>query len=179
MDYGNYIKDTNPFNLAGPPKWWLQKLYDFDNSLVVVPSRQSCVYRLAQRRKLRLTEKVINDALFKQSDTKMLAQYGLVPVTTILATANWDNPLMWQDLAERAPHRQGGAEKVVKMLEDRERDEAAKKQANIDDITTITAKDGWKSYRRRIGLGSTMFDNGAPSKQKEEKLVITDRRRVK
>ena len=78
----NYVVDENRFRLAGPPQWWLRKLWDFDNSLVVVPSRQGFYYRLAQRRKLKLSDKVVNDALFKESDTKMLASYSLVPVTT-------------------------------------------------------------------------------------------------
>ena len=49
MDCKNYIADRNPFNLLPPPEWWLQQLYDYDAQLVVVPSRQDAVYRLARR----------------------------------------------------------------------------------------------------------------------------------
>src|SRR3990167_1033824 len=153
MALPNYIRDHNPFHLAGPPRWWLRQLWDFDASLVVIPSRQGFYYRLAQRRKLNLPEHITNNALFKESDTKMLASYSLVPVTTILATANWGNPLLFQELAERAPWRQGGAEKVLNVIESHE---AAKRDAidkTIASNTTDAAKDGWKLYRKKIGLG--------------------------
>ena len=100
----NYIPDVNKFKLSGPPEWWLRLLNDFDPSLVVVPSRQGFYYRLAQRRPISLTAKFVNDMLFQHSDTQMLAQYGLIPVTTIVATATW-SPMMFQELAERAPWR--------------------------------------------------------------------------
>lgn len=153
----NYITDLNKYSLAGPPRWWLSKLWDFDPSLVVVPSRQECVYRLAQRRKLNLKEGIINDALFQQSDTQMLASYSLIPVTTILATANWSNPYLFQELANRAPWRQGGAEKVINDVEAAERKESEAKAATTDEHITFLAKDSWKYYRTKIGLGKTIF----------------------
>ncbi len=146
----NYIVDYNKFGLAGPPRWWLSKLYDFDSSLVVVPSRQDCVYRLAQRRKLNLPEHIINDALFQQSDTQMLASYSLIPVTTIIATANWSNPYMFVELANRAPHRQGGAEKVIKTIESNEAMEEMKKNVETDEMLTSVAKDAWKYYKTKL-----------------------------
>jgi len=147
---GNYIPDVNRFKLAGPPKFWLNKLWDFDSSLVVVPSRQDCVYRLAQRRKLRLTDAIVNDALFNESDTKMLASYSLVPVTTILATANWSNPYLFVELANRAPWRLGGAEKVINDIEGRERADEMKRNVQIDAMLTETAKSGWKYYKEKL-----------------------------
>ena len=151
----NYIPDVNRFNLAGPPNWWLAKLWEFDNSLVVIPSRQGFMYRLAQRRKLRLPEKIVNEALFQQSDTHMLARHGLVPVTTIIATANWANPFMFQELAERAPWRQGGADKVNAQIEANEQAAEQRLNAAQDEQNTHLAKDGWKLYRKKIGLGRT------------------------
>lgn len=147
----NYIPDVNRFKLSGPPDWWLRKLWDFDNSLVVVPSRQDCVYRLAQRRPLRLPEHIVNDALFNESDTKMLASYSLVPVTTIIATANWSNPLMWNDLANRAPWRLGGAEKVIRDIEAREETERLGIDRKNDQLLTDVAKSGWKGYQYKTG----------------------------
>lgn len=146
----NYIVDENKFKLAGPPTWWLRKLWDFDSSLVVVPSRQDCVYRLAQKRKLNLPAHIVNDALFNQSDTQMLASYSLVPVTTIIATANWSNPYMFVELSNRAPWRQGGAEKVIADIEGRELSAEMKKDAETDAILTETAKDAWKYYKHTL-----------------------------
>lgn len=156
----NYIPDTNPFGLAGPPMWWLRRLWEFDDSLAVVPSRQGFMYRLAQKRKIRLTEALVNDAIWKESDTQMLASHGLVPVTTILSTANWGNPLMFKELAERCPWRMGGAEKVEKDILAREAEAEQKKQAVTDDMLTQSSKDGWKLYRKKIGLGRTWHASG-------------------
>lgn len=155
MSTPNYIPDENRFKLAGPPQFFLRRLWDFDPDLVVVPSRQSMVYRLALKRKLRLQENVVNDVLWQDSDTQMLASYGLVPVTTILATANWDNPLLFQELANRSPHRQGGAEKVIKDIEEREARADFQKQLEIEDMKNILAKDAWNLYLKKTGLGRT------------------------
>ena len=153
----NYIPDTNRFHLAGPPDWWLKQLWDFDQSLVVVPSRQGFYYRLAQRRPLKLPELLVNDLLFRESDTRMLAGYSLVPVTTILATARWDNPLMWIDLAERAPWRMGGAARVTKMIEDREQGVKLAQQKQISEHLDYLSRDAWNLYRQKIGLRSHMW----------------------
>lgn len=153
----NYIEDINRFRLAGPPKWWLQKLWDFDNSLVVVPSRQSCIYRLGQRRKLRLPDHIVNDALFKESDTKMLASYGLIPVTTILATANWSDPYMFVELANRAPWRMGGAAEAIKQVEAQDAKQEMQQQFAQDDMLNWLGKDAWGLYNKKIGTRSHMY----------------------
>lgn len=153
----NYISDQNKFSLAGPPAWWLKQLWDFDHSLVVVPSRQGFYYRLAQRRKLNLPIKIVNDVLFKESDTQMLAAYGLIPVTTILATANWSNPFLFEELRRRAPWRLGGADKVTAALEANEQKAEIDKQAQIDERNTALAKDGWGLYLKKLGLRSHMW----------------------
>ena len=153
----NYIKDLNPFSLAGPPNYWLSKLWDFDNSLVVVPSRQGFYYRLAQRRKLTLSERVVNEALFKQSDTQMLANHSLVPVTTVIATANWNNPYMFVELANRAPHRMGGAEKVNKLLEAQDKQDILAKRATVDEHLNYLSHDAWNFYQMKRGVRSHMW----------------------
>ena len=160
----NYIPDVNRFKLAGPPRWFLAQLWDFDPSLVIVPSRQGFYYRLSQRRKLQLAEKIVNEALWQQSDTQMLASYSLVPVTTILATANWGNPYIFQELANRAPWRMGGAEKVNQMLEAQDHQDDFQKQAKTDEHLTYLGKDGWQLYRKKIGLGrSYSTERSGPS----------------
>lgn len=156
-EYTNYIEDTNRFALEVPPFWWLAKLWDFDSSLVVVPSRQSPVYRLAQRRKLTLPEKMVNDALFKESDTKMLASYSLIPVTSIVAKPNWADPYMFIELGNRAPHRQGGAEKVLAAIEEQESRDELNKQFKTDEMLSYLGKDAWGLYNKKIGVRSHMY----------------------
>lgn len=159
----NYIVDQNRYKLAGPPDWWLQRLWDFDDSLVVIPSRQSFCYRLAQKRPLSLKEQMVHELSREQSDSQMMATYGLVPVTTIVANPNWDNPLMFQELAERAPWRQGGAEKVIQHIEAREAEKDAAIDRQNDEMTTGLSKDGWKLYRKKIGLGRSWHGAAAPT----------------
>jgi hypothetical protein len=156
----NYISDENRFSLAGPPSWWLARLWDFDSSLVVVPSRQECLYRLAQRRKLNLPEHITNNALFNQSDTRMLASYGLIPVTSLLPTANWSNPFLFQELANRAPHRNGGAAAAANLMDEQDLKDEFDKRQKTDEHLQYLAKDAWKYYNKKIGLRGTI-DLGA------------------
>lgn len=151
----NYIPDVNRFNLAGPPRWFLRQLWAFDPSLVIVPSRQGFYYRLSQRRKLQLAEKIVNEALWQHSDTQMLAGYSLVPVTTIVATVNWSNPYIFVELANRAPWRQGGHEKVNARLDAQDQQDDLDKRAKTDEHLTYLGKDAWNLYRKKIGLGRT------------------------
>lgn len=180
MNYGNYIPDVNRFKLAGPPTHWLRQLYEFDSSLVVIPSRQDCVYRLCQRRKLNLPEHVTNEALFNESDTKMIASYSLVPVTTIIATANWSNPLMFDQLRRMAPHRNGGAAEVIKKIEDQEWKEELDRQKKTDEMLTYQAKDAWGYYLMKLGTRSHMYipktkNKVDPTIKKAPSIIIANR----
>lgn len=153
----NWVEDTNRFNLAKPPDYWLKQLWDFDSSLVVVPSRQSPVYRLAQRRKLTLPMKMVNDRLFKESDTRMLASYSLIPVTSIMQNPNWSDPRMFIELHNRAPHRLGGAETVMKKIEEQESRDELQKQMVTNQILDDLGNDAWGYYNKRIGTRTHMY----------------------
>ena len=175
MKRSNYIQDVNRFNLAGPPDFWLLQLHEFDSSLVVVPSRQGFYYRLAQRRKLQLPEHMTNAALWHDSDTHMLARYSLIPVTTILATANWSNPYIFVELANRAPWRMGGAGKVNKILEDQDKRDALDKRVATDEHLTALSKDAWKLYRTKIGLGRSWNNTPSAVKPVAKPIVSADK----
>lgn len=81
----------------------------------------------------------------------MLAQRNLIPVTTILATANWDNPFLFKELEERAPWRLGGAEKINNLLDQYDLQKQIKKAKEVDERLTDRAKDGWKLYQHKTG----------------------------
>lgn len=153
----NYISDLNRFKLAEPPQWFLRDLYEFDPSLTIVPSRQGFFYRLAQRRPLKLPERVVNDVLKEQADTRMLASYSLVPVTTIMATVSWSNPLIFVELTRKAPWRMGGVAKFTKMVEAQDRQDLFDKRAKQDEHLSYLAKDAWKYYNQKIGLRSQLW----------------------
>lgn len=172
----NYIADQNRFKLAGPPAYFRRALWAFDDSLVVVPSRQDFLYRLAQRRPLSLPQHIVNEALFNSSDTQMLSTYGLVPVTTILATVNWANPTLIEQLRQRAPHRNGGASEVIARMEAQERAAELKKREQNEEIADQVAKDSWLMYNKKIGTRSNGFaikTPNAPSAPKNAPSVRT------
>ena len=171
----NFIKDINKFQLSGPPSWFLDQLWEFDPSLVIVPSRQGFYYRLAQRRKLKLPENVVNDVLKEQSDTRMLASYSLVPVTTILSTANWSSPIFFTELRRRAPWRMGGAKKFTQLVEGQEREAAMAQRIAQDEHLDYLSKDAWKYYNKLTGLRSHLYS----PKTKSTAPVSRGIRRVK
>ena len=152
MQLNNYIPDQNKFSLVGPPLRFQRKLHNFDSSLVLLPSRVSFLYRLGQRQPVTLNTKLVND-LHADSDTMMLATYGLIPVTTLLPMVDWDSPLLLNDLAKRAPWRNGGAAKVIKEVEERDRVKEQKLITDQRDVSRILAKDSWKLFRKMTGLG--------------------------
>lgn len=153
----NYYPDVNRFNLAGPPAFFLRQLWEYDPSLVIIPSRMGFYYRLAQRRKLQLPENVINDVMREQADTQMLARYGLVPVTTILATIRWDSPLFFADLNMKAPWRMGGADKYEKLLLEQEKKERLEQLGQRSEHLDYLAKDAWKFYNKKIGTRTHLW----------------------
>ena len=178
MELGNYLPGKNPFKLAGPPQWWLRKLKDFDPDLRVVASEQGFFYRLAIKRPINATTKLVHDTLQKETDTRTLASYGLVPICTLLATANWDNPLMWIDLAERSPKRQGGADAMDKKINEADAQRDFQKFLKQDEMTTNVAKDAWGMYLKNSGRRTSMWVPKTPDRtpkpsQKSPSIIIT------
>lgn len=153
----NYVTDKNPFSLGGPPTWWLKQLWDFDDSLVVMPSCEGFYYRLCQRRPPDPRADIVGDVMKQNGDARAMARNSLIPVTTILSTANWSNPYLFEELRQRAPWRMGGAEKVIGDIEQREAQKEIDKAALTDEHLTSVAKDGWGLYRKKIGLQSHMW----------------------
>lgn len=157
-NYGNYLVAENPFSLGGPPAYWLKALYEFDPSLVVMPSRLGFFYRVCQRRRPNFTTKLVNDIVKDDLDARMLAARNLVPVTTLLATANWGNyPLHFEELRRRSPHMMGGAAKVIQDVEAADRQQELDKALQTDESLTSLSKDAWGLYLKKIGLRSHMW----------------------
>jgi hypothetical protein len=159
----NFIKDKNPLDLAAPPAWWLKKLHEFDDSLVVVPSRMAYCYRLAQRRPPDKRTNLVHD-LQGDNDSTMLRSYGLVPVTTIIATARWDNPIMFEDLASRMPSRNGGWEAYEKRLNELEEMKNLRERAERDDMLDHIAKDSLGFYKKKAGIKTAMWTPKTPAR---------------
>lgn len=162
----NYIPDKNPLDLEAPPAWWLAKLLEFDDSLVVIPSRQVYCYRLAQRRppdtRTNLVHSVQGD-----SDSQMMKTHGLVPVTTIKAHPRWDNPLMFEDLAARMPSRNGGWAAYEKRLNELEQMKELRDRAERDDMLNVISKDSLGFYKKKAGLKTAMWTPSTPNRHRD------------
>jgi hypothetical protein len=100
---------------------------------------------------------MINSILKDQGDAKVMLEKGLIPVTTIRANPNWDNPFMWVDLAERAPWRNGGAQAVIEHIEKREAEAEQVLNRKIEDMTEQASKEGWNYYNFKRGMRTRLW----------------------
>jgi hypothetical protein len=146
----NYLAVPNPFALAEPPAWFLQQLAVFDPDLVIFPSQEEAVFRVARRvRRMPPTAQVSFTLLRHRPDTRIYAQHRLVPVTTILS-GRW-SPAIFADLAERDLWRVGGADRACDLLEAREAaDEARQRRALASDARDLAGL-AWHMKQSRLG----------------------------
>lgn len=166
LGLNNFIPD-NP-KMAAPPAYFLQRLYDFDNMLVLVPSRNvPFAYVLARRKQFSkgLTDRAI-ESVIQQPDTKMCLAYGLVPVCLVYKTGpSWDVDSLIQSLRARDMWAHGGPDKVADLLEEQEAAEKlAIQKATRDDIYNRSG-DAWRSYQARTGASSIRFNGNYQSRQ--------------
>lgn len=154
----NYL-DLNS-NMAVPPSYWLQRLFDFDDKLVVFPSFVvPFAYVLARRRQLTrgMTDTAL-EATIDQKDTKTCLRFGLVPVSLIYRTGvTWSIDNIIADLKARDIWAAGGAEKFTDKLD--AADESRKKatRAAIRDDMWHRSGDAWRSYQARTGQRSRLI----------------------
>jgi hypothetical protein len=90
----NYLPTANPFNLAAPPAWFLQRLYAYDAAIVIFPSVKEPLYRIGRRG--RNGHGLLN-TLKGNPDTKIFVDNRLWPWKSILPTAvgaDWNRILM-------------------------------------------------------------------------------------
>jgi len=148
----NYIPD-NP-RMEIPPAYWLQRIYDYDADLVVLPSRQRpYAYVMARRIRLArpLSAKAI-DAIYTQADTRMCMNYGLVPVSLIFRTGvTWSIDNIIASLKSRDIWAHGGGERVANMMDLNEATIESRRQAGVRDDMWMRSGQAWESYKRRTG----------------------------
>ncbi len=161
----NYIPDNT--RMAVPPPYFLQRLYDFDNMLVLMPSRRvPFAYVIARRRQLSagLSSKALMDSI-DQPDTKMCLLHGCVPVSLMYRTGStWDIDSVIRTLAARDMWAHGGADAVADMLEAQEAKAAADNQAAIRADLWNRSGDAWRSYQHRTGQSTIKSKDFHPPK---------------
>ena len=147
----------NPFNLVGPPAWFLAQMHAQDADLVVFPSQEEAVYRIA--RKVPHGHRTGFSFAFmqKRPDTQTYVQHGLAPVTSLLPFVQW-GPVVLSDLAEMDMQRFGGAEKVADLLDRRDQDEELRLDKDIEDFASHAA--GF-AYRGAKWTNGDTLDLGA------------------
>ena len=148
----NYLDDNR--NMEVPPPFWLQRLFDFDQELVVFPSRyRPYAYVLARRQRVAIpSENKILEASITQPDTKFCLSRNLVPVTLIFRTGvTWSIDNIIADLRSRDIWRAGGAERAAQSLEEAEANIERAKREKVKDDMWMRSGTAWTSYQRRTG----------------------------
>lgn len=148
----NFIPD-NP-RMAVPPEYFLQRLYDFDAELVMLPSRQvPFAYVLGRRRQMTagLTDQAILDTC-QQKDTIMCMANGLVPVTLVYQIGStWNIDPILRSLKARDIWAHGGADKYADELDKADAAREKKTRDDIRDDMWNRSGDAWRSYKARTG----------------------------
>jgi hypothetical protein len=174
MAAANYIADNAVMEV--PPPYFLQRLFDFDNMLVLIPSRHvPFAYVVARRRQFSvgLTDAAILESI-EQPDTKMCISYGVVPVCLMFKTGpSWDVDSLIRDLAARDLWAHGGADKVADMLEAQEAAEEARVKAQIRSDIWDRSADAWESYKARVGANNTSRYGGTLKSRQERRTDET------
>lgn len=164
----NYLRTENPFKLAAPPAWWLQRLFDQDADLVVFPSRLRMAYILARRRHfsnaMAEMDRLDKDTLRKTAglDGDVLANHNLIYVRHLIGeTVRRHSIFQW--LKDNDTKALGGGDKVGTMLENAEADILKQRRLVMLDDIEYRAQDAWRSYQARTGRrsGFTRTSRGA------------------
>lgn len=166
-----YIPDN--VRMETPPEYFLQRLYDQDQDLRLLPSRsRPFAYVLARKRRMSAgpVPQALKDTVLNP-DTQMCWHYGLVPVCMVFKTgASWNpDPLirslkardMWA-IADGMGGAQSRGDKIADLLEAQEdAEKAATKRAIRDDLWNRSGS-AWRSYQARTGQRVALTDLGKP-----------------
>lgn len=150
----------NPFQMAYPPKWWLDEMALFDDKLVIFPSQKNMVFILA-RRATRTKGESPHDAkgVSQNPDTILMHRHRLVRVCEILPGVIWDQRV-FQRLAAHDIRRLGGAAETANRLDamDRKRAETLDRDQNAE--LEARAADGYKAYKYKTGERISLTASG-------------------
>jgi hypothetical protein len=148
----NYIPDNT--RMEEPPAYVLQRLHDFDNMLVLLPSRfVPFAYIIARRRQLSagLSDKALEDTI-TQPDTKLCMAWGLIPISLMYKTGPvWNIDPVIASLKARDMWAVGGGEKAADLLDKQDEAERERLRKQTRDDMYARSGDAWRSYQARTG----------------------------
>lgn len=157
--------------MGAPPPYFMQRLWDFDNQLVVLPSRQRpYAYVLARRcKKSRgIPPEFVADP---KGDTAMCSQYHLVNVRWIYRynTTTWsiDNILRELSACDAWKYKTGDAH--ADAVDEFDANVAAKKTAQNREMFYHLAGEHWQSWKARTGQRTKLNQ----PKPKKGSIVLT------
>lgn len=183
----NYFEEGMP-HMSTPPEYWLQRLHDYDDKLVVFPSRHvPFAYVLARKREHGTAD--ADKALacvITQPDTKKCLERHWAPVTIIVrhSQASWSIDNIIASLQKRDIWRHGGGDAYADKLDAIDAAEERQKRADLRDDFMQRADLAWDLYKRRTGQrisSSGVASLGAPQSTKHPSgstggsgIVLTD-----
>lgn len=148
----NYLNDN--VRMEVPPAYVLQRLYDFDNQLVLMPSRLvPFAYVLARRRRLSagLSDKALESTI-TQPDTKLCMQHGLIPVVLVYKTGPvWDIDSVIRSLKARDTWAFKSPDAVADLLDEQDAAAEAKTRQQIRDDLRTRSGEAYRAYKARTG----------------------------
>lgn len=194
VEYRNWIPDVNRFNLERPPHDFLVALKNFDDMLVIIPSRKDKKYLITRRR---FYTQGLGDAAMldnKHPDTNMLYAHGLLPIAHLkwhktMGVGSWTTETLFAQLRARDTWAiTGGPTAVIKdageklerlanMLDDADAAQEAKRRKNLWDDFYHRGRDAWRSMQARIGTRNKRASDhhGVASKPpSKQRVILTD-----
>ncbi len=146
-----YVPDNA--RMPVPPAHFLAALHDFDDKLVLMPSRQQpFLYQLARRRTLTKGLKYMPVDDQTPPDTLMCMENDCIPVCLMFQHGtSWNPEPVLAKLRARDMWAHGGADKVADLLEQQEEAEKAQTKAAIRADLWDRSGDGWRTYQTRTG----------------------------
>lgn len=171
---GNYIETANPFSLARPPQWFLDKLFAYDPKFIIFPSVKHGYYCTGRRGRY---EHGLNRVIPGAPDSEIYVREKAWPWKPILPegfhTTGWAGILL--AIPEFDTQRYGNDPgKELDELEDA-RDAAI--DATIADNADRIAQASWGQYQletgARVGPGQRARHNtkSAPRRRRSRRPV--------
>lgn len=193
--HGNWIADTNRWNLPQPPDFFLTGLHSYDDQLVIIPSRNRRQYLLTRRARLTagLTDVAMHEN--KHPDTNMCYHYGVIPIAPLASRAGKEIEFTQQNLQslldtlkERDAWAKGeelgvgggpNIRRVEAVADDvdlfDEKQEALKDKA-IREGFYHQGRDAWRSLQARMGWRNKRASDyhGVARTQPSGGVILTD-----
>lgn len=171
----NYISVAG--ELEAPSAYFLQRLSDFDNMLVVFPSKKvPGAYVIARRRQFSagLSDKAIEQGI-TQPDTIICLQNGLVPVCLMYKTGpSWNPDPIIETLKARDLWAVGGGDAAADLLEAQEDAAKAKLSAEIRDDQWNRSGDAYRSYKARTGQSTIRHNDTRKAQPRKGRRIYSN-----